>query len=54
MKKIKDISSLFRQQKTQKGTGPGLAVTWGIVDNHIGSPPLWEARLWEARLAAIS
>jgi hypothetical protein len=59
MKKIRDISSLFRQQKTQKGTGLGLAVTWGVVDNHNGSPPLWEprlweARLWEARLAAIS
>jgi hypothetical protein len=53
MKKIKDISSLFRQQKAQKGTQPGFADTWAIVDNHNGSPPLWEQHLWEARLAAI-
>ena len=44
MKKTREVSSLF-DNKRPKEEGLGLAVTWGIVDNHNGSPLLWERRL---------
>jgi two-component system NtrC family sensor kinase len=34
---IQKLFEPFATTKGQKGTGLGLAVTWGIVDNHDGS-----------------
>jgi signal transduction histidine kinase len=34
---IEKLFEPFATTKGQKGTGLGLAVTWGIVDNHNGS-----------------
>jgi len=34
---IQKLFEPFATTKGQKGTGLGLAVTWGIIDNHDGS-----------------